>query len=524
MKKNRDNHEPTRRDFLRQSACASLGVTGLVNALAQMRLMTAATAQLPPSSEYKALICLFLNGGNDSNNLLVPAGTALSSGLRADYETGRGILAIPGNTLHALNVPTTTAAFNHHHGGTKYPLGVHNEAPGLASLFNDGDLAFVANVGTLAHPFANRTEYLTVPAKRPIQLFSHSDQQSQWQSSVSDKPFTSGWGGRAADLLNSSYNASTSKVSMSVSLAGINSFQVGTAGGLTQYVLGSSGTLPIVGFNSVNNDNNPYDLAALEGTTNGQVNYKNTPEGVRLKMFDDIMKYASANLHEKEFGRILANSRKTEQTVGGAILDATSNSGVNFDAIFTAAGATTSLALQLKMIAKLIAGRSHLGNNRQIFFCQVGGYDNHTSLISAHGTLIKELNNSLSAFATTLKGLGVWDNVVTYTASDFNRTFTPNASQGSDHAWGGHAIVMGGAVNGGDIYGNYPTLKTGAVSTSIDVDAGRGRWIPSTSVDQYSAVMAKWMGVQSTAMDAIFPNLYRFDDPFTVSTSNLAFL
>lgn len=524
MKKNQDFDRATRRDFLRQSACASLGVTGLVNALAQMRLMTAAMAQLPPSSEYKALICLFLNGGNDSNNLLVPAGTPISSGLRADYEAGRGILALPSTELHALNVPATTRAFNRHHGGTKYPLGVHGSAPALASLFNNGELAFVSNVGTLAHPFADRNEYLTVPAKRPSQLFSHSDQQSQWQSSVSDKPFTSGWGGRAADLLHSSYNASTSKVSMSISLAGINSFQVGTAGGVAQYVLGSSGTLPIVGFNGVNGDNNPYDLATVSTDASGQPVYKSTSEGTRLKMFDNIMRYTYGNLHEKEFSRVLTNSRKTEQTVGGAILEATSNSGVNFDTIFTNAGATTSLAAQLKMIAKLIAGRSHLGNNRQIFFCQVGGYDTHSSLISAHGSLIGELNNSLNAFSTALKALGVWDNVVTFTASDFNRTFTPNASAGSDHGWGGHAIVMGGSVNGGDIYGHYPTLKTGAITGSIDVDAGRGRWIPSTSVDQYSSVMAKWMGVQSTAMSAMFPNLGRFDDPFTVATSNLSFL
>ncbi len=524
MKKNQDPEQATRRDFLRQSACASLGITGLVNALAQMRLMTAAMAQLPPSSEYKAIICLFLNGGNDSNNLLVPAGTAASSGLRADYEAGRGILAIPSGDLHALNVPTTTRAFNLHHGGTKYPLGVHNEASAIAGLFNSGDLAFISNVGTLAHPFANRSEYLSFPAKRPIQLFSHSDQQSQWQSSVSDKPFTSGWGGRATDLLHSSYNAATSKVSMSISLAGINSFQVGTAGGVAQYVLGREGTLPIVGFNGLNGDNNPYDLAALPAAPGGGTpTYKDTPEGVRLKMFDDIMKYTYGNLHEKEYGRILTNSRKTEETVGGAILAANGTS-VNFDSIFNGAGATTSLAAQLKMIAKLIAGRSHLGNNRQIFFCQVGGYDTHTSLISAHTTLIRELNNSLNAFSTTLKALGVWDNVVTFTASDFNRTFTPNASQGSDHGWGGHALVMGGSVNGGDIYGHYPTLKTGAVTGSIDVDAGRGRWIPSTSVDQYSSVLAKWMGVPSSSMEAMFPNLERFDDPATVATSNLAFL
>lgn len=526
MKKHQKEDLRTRRDFLRQSACASLGVTGLVNALAQMRLMTAAMAQGPGGGGYKALVCLFLNGGHDSNNLLVPAGDPASDSLRAEYQTGRGVLSLDRSTLVPLNVPPTTKAFDRHHGGIVRAMGVHPNAPAIGSLFNEGKLAFICNVGTLAFPVANRTEYLSGAIPLPPQLFSHSDQQTQWQSSVSDRPFTSGWGGRAADLLNSSYNSSgSSKVSMSISLAGINSFQVGTSGQVTQYVVNSTGTVPLSGFSNISDttDNNPYD-----GALNADGSYILTrDQGKRLKAFEDIMKLTHSNLHEEEYNRIVARARATEGTVGAA-LTAAAATGVDFNALFNAAGATTSLGNQLKMIARLIAGRNVLGNNRQIFFCQVGGYDTHQTLLTSHGNLVTELNNSLKAFHDTLQALGVWNDVVTFTASDFNRTLTANNTDvtkaGSDHGWGGHALVMGGAVRGRDLYGHFPTLKTGAVTGSLDAGSSRGRWIPGTSVDQYSAMLTSWMGAGSNEIGAIFPNLGRFDNPFTQSSANLAFL
>ena len=307
---------------------------------------------------------------------------------------------------------------------------------------------------------------------------------------------------------------------MSISLAGINSFQVGTSGQVTQYVVNSSGTVPLSGFNSSNSDNNPYDLAL---DANGV--YKNSDQARRLKAFEDIMKLTHSNLHEEEYNRIVARARATEGTVGAA-LTAAAATGVNFDALFT--GTTASLGGQLKMIAKLIAGRNVLGNNRQIFFCQVGGYDTHQTLLTSHGNLVTELSNGLKAFHDTLQALGVWNDVVTFTASDFNRTFTANNTDatkaGSDHGWGGHAVVMGGAVHGRDIYGHFPSLKTGAVTGSLDAGSSRGRWIPGTSVDQYSSVLTSWMGAGSNEIGAIFPNLGRFDNPFTQSSANLAFL
>lgn len=510
------NHEKedlkTRRDFFRQTACASLGVTGLVNALAQMRLMTAAMAQGPAGGGYKAIVCLFLNGGNDSNNLLVPAGTASPGNLRSDYENGRGVLALPSAGLMPITVPGTTRAFDRHHGGTKYAMGLHPKAGDIAQLFNNGDLAFLCNTGTLAFPVSSRAEYLSGNVPLPVQLFSHSDQQTQWQSSVSDKPFSSGWGGRAAELMHTANNMPGSKVSMSISLAGINSFQVGTSGLVTQYVVSPNGTVPLSGFGT-----------AYASALNGDGSYKTTNEGKKLKAFENIMRLTHGNLHEEEYNRIVVRARATEGTIGAAITAAAAYPQI--DTNFT--GLTSSLQNQLKMVAKLIAGRGTLGNNRQVFFCQVGGYDTHQTLLESHGNLVDELNKSLKAFSQTLKDIGVWDNVVTFTASDFNRTFSPNnldaSKAGSDHGWGSHAMIMGGAVNGGDLYGSFPALRMGDATGSLDAGSSRGRWIPTTSVDQYSSVLTKWMGANSSEMEAIFPNLNRFDDP-TVAAANLGFL
>ena len=181
----------------------------------------------------------------------------------------------------------------------------------------------------------------------------------------------------------------------------------------------------------------------------------------------------------------------------------------------------------MKTVAKLISSRAILGNNRQIFFCQIYGYDIHFEHLHYHAKLLTELSGGLQAFHDALQAAGVWNNVTTFTASDFNRTLTPNSPDplkaGSDHGWGSHVMVMGGSVHGGDLYGNFPSLKTGAAVGSIDTHS-RGEWIPDISVDQYSAVLARWMGAGSSELESIFPNLSRFDDPLTVSSTNLGFL
>ena len=483
-----------RRDFFRQSACAALGVTGVVNTLANLRLVTAAMAQNIPSNDYRALVCLFLNGGNDSNNLLVPR----SGEFRNDYETGRGILQIPSDQLHPIQPLNDGREF-----------GLHPNAAPLQETFNDGKLAFVCNVGSLAYPIATREDYIKKTVPLPPQLFSHSDQQTQWQSSVPDQPFQSGWGGRIADLLNASTNPD-SKVSMSISLSGINSFQIGTAGDVTQFVTTPNGVAGLSGYGK-----NYKNALNADGT------YKRNDPGKRLKAFEEIMNLTHANLMEDAYNNVVRRARDAEGTVG-ATLQTAANSGIEFDELFI--NAQSNLGDQLKNVAKLIAGRSALGNRRQIFFCRVGGYDTHQSQMPSHANLTAELANAMRAFYQTTQSMGMQDNITTFTCSDFARTFTPNgtdANAGADHAWGGHAMVMGGAVKGQRLYGRFPQLLIG---TGDDAGKNRGRWIPTTSVDQYAAVLARWFGVDSNSMEAIFPNLPRFDDPLTSSRPNMDFM
>ncbi len=495
----------SRRHFVRHSACAALGWAGLVNTLAHLQLMNAALAQGGTLTDYKALVVLFLFGGNDSNNMLIPR---LGHPSYEDYKSARSILRILDSNDpdyragNPSSIPLAAGAPN---------FGLHPAMQPLVSLFNAGELAFVANVGSLAYPIS-RDQYIAGSVPVPPQLFSHSDQQLQWQSSVPDRPFSTGWGGRAADLLHANGYAA-GQVSMSITIAGVNSLQVGSD--VVQYSVTSNGAVSLDGYAA---NGQPYGAAL-----NPDGSYQATTQGKRLKAFEDIMRYTHQHLLEEGYNTVVRRARANEALIGAALTGAGA-SGVDFDGIFTNAGATTDLGDQLKMIAKLIAGRNSLGNRRQIFFCSAGGYDTHQDQIEAHGNLMAELAASLKAFHDALGALGVNDNVLTVTHSDFTRTLTPNGTDpltaGSDHGWGGHQIILGGPVNGGQIFGTFPSLKVG---TDQDVDRNRGRWIPTTAVDQYAAVAARWLGVETSAMPAIFPNLGRFADPFR-SSANLGFV
>ncbi len=518
----------TRRNFLRQAACAALGATAMVNTLAALRLTSAAIAQGNDLDDYKALVCIFLNGGNDSNNLLVPMGAVGGNPVRADYETGRDVLALGNDTLRGLTLPPSASnAFKKHYGGSSSPLGVHPNAPGIANLFNSGDLAFVCNVGTLAYPIPTRMDLLEDRVPVPLDLFSHSDQQTQWQTSVPDNLSNTGWGGRVADLLDAGYNGDSSKVSMSISLSGVNTFQRGLNPETNAFGISPSGTIPLSGFGS---PTDPYGNAYHPGASFYEPTYQDRREGHRLKALEQLVKLTSENLLEDAHASKIVSARGVSESVNAAVAAAVST-GVNFDQLFAGAvdedGGGNLLADQMKMVAQLIVGRSALGNSRQIFFVNVGGYDIHRSHMASHAMLMNELSGALAAFRDALVAAGDWDKVVAYTASDFSRTFTANGSDndaGTDHAWGGHAMVLGGPVKGGNLYGHFPSLKTGDHPESIDSRRERGRWIPSTSVDQYSAVLAKWFGVDSNSMETIFPNINRFDDPFSVAAANLRFL
>jgi len=568
LRKSTDRSKPNRRDFLVQTGCAGMGITSLVNTLAQLKLVGAASAQSAPG-QYKAIVCLFLNGGADQNNFIIPAGS--SSAARLAYEAGRGVLAIQnsdfdnityasgsGNLTKSSRLNPLTTAYEHASGYSGGSMALHPGAAPLAELFNAGELAVVSNIGTLVQPGLTRANYASRPASyKPPQLFSHSDQQVQWQSSIPDKPFTSGWGGRVADILSSS---NTGEISLSVSIAGLNSFQVGVRE--QPYVMGSSGTVPsFSGYgspytNALRNTGYSPDFtgAAGQGTKYnplaelasgadplGSTNYKNSKEGWRLRSLEQMLAMSHASLFDTTYLGVPKNARVTEGLVGAALGQTiTTGTATRMDTYFdqqfpTGLFATRvpDVANQLKMVARLIAGRSSLSNNRQIFFVQLGGWDTHTSQIPSTSptagqySLINQLSRSVKAFRDAMVAEGMWDNVMMFTSSDFNRTFTPNKNDstgGSDHAWGGHAIVTGGAVKGQNIYGQFPELT---VNGGMDVSGNRGRWIPTTAVDQYAAMIARWFGVSDADIPAIFPNVSRFMpnfSPSALAAANLDFI
>jgi uncharacterized protein (DUF1501 family) len=466
---------PTRREFLGSACCAAVGATGLLSALGSLRLMAAAASpangpQVPPragaiAGDYKALVCLFLNGGNDANNLIVPTGSAYSA-----YASARTNLALPQTGLLPISPKTSD--------GRSWAL--HAAVPELQNLFNSGKAAFLANVGTLVYP-TTKAQYTAASVPLPPQLFSHSDQQVQWQHSVPDKPTQTGWGGRIADLL-SAFNSSE-QISMSISVAGKNTFQIGNR--ISQYAIGTGGASTLAGNTSTVN---PTNL-----------------DGIRFRAQKDIFALSQPNLLETAFGT----------TTGDAIVSADLlNTVLNATPAVQTAFPNTTTGNQLKMVARLIAASPTLGLKRQVFFVQLGGWDLHAAQVTnatptsgAHADLLAQTMQAVNAFYNATNELGVGNQVTLFSASDFGRTYRSNGD-GSDHGWGNHQFIVGGAVKGGDIYGKMPTLTINGPD-----DTGLGRWIPTTSVDEYAATLASWFGVSNSDLPVVLPNIGRFAKP-----------
>jgi uncharacterized protein (DUF1501 family) len=465
----------SRRKFL-GACCASVGATGLLSTLGQLRLMGAVASPdngpvAPPragapQTDYKALVCLFLAGGNDANNLVIPTDNATY----AAYAAGRGALALPQNAVLPITPRTDDGR----------TWGIHPAMTELRNLFNSGQFAVLANVGTLAYPMT-KAQYLNGSVPRPAQLFSHNDQQVEWQSSIADKPFVTGWGGRLADLTNA-FNTNN-RISMSITLNGQNSFQVGRQ--VDQYAVGTGGAI------------------ALTGSGTGT-----SVNGLRTAALNDALARQNGNLFETAFGGL------TNSAIGSSALISSVITGASpFAPVFNAV-ANTSLAQQLHMVARLVNAQQTLGLKRQIFFVRVGGFDLHDNQVTAgattsgaHANLLRDISQSLNAFNNALVRIGAENQVTTFTASDFGRTYNTNGD-GSDHGWGSHHFLMGGAVRGGDIYGRMPTFAIDGPD-----DTGRGRWIPTTSVDEYSGTLAKWFGVSATDLPVVLPNIGRFAKP-----------
>lgn len=466
----------TRRDFLRNTACAlgsmalasTVDTLGLVNAYAQS------------AADYRALVCIFLSGGNDCNNMIVDLNQFSS------YNTVRGPaqLAIPQANLLLIS-PLSGGSY-----------GLHPMLPEIKALFDQGKIAVVSNVGPLVEPLTRMT-YQNGTGKKPLQLFSHSDQIGLWQSSVADTAIQTGWGGRIADKTGGLNGLAT--FPQMTSIAGTSLFLTGAT--VRPLVIGDSNTqlsqvLPL---------NNPPGSAGFTAAQNT----------ARRTAFDQINALDPGVTLIKASASIRTSALQTQAALASV------------SPTLATAFPNTTLGRQLKQVALVIKActdpTAGINMKRQIFFCNLGGFDTHSLQTSAtftggQGNLLQQLSQAMNAFYQATLELNVSTRVTTFTLSDFGRTLSPSgsgvAAVGSDHGWGNHHFVMGGSVIGARFYGSYPTL---ALSGPDDAD-NRGRWIPTTAVEQYAATLGNWYGLSSSDFPAVFPLLSHF------SPSNMGFM
>ncbi|MEL6870216.1 MAG: DUF1501 domain-containing protein [Pseudomonadota bacterium] len=448
-----------RRTFI-QHSCA-LGATLPTLGTSLLSLASARTAAAQSASDYKALVCILLAGGNDSYNMLLPT----DPDTYATYAAIRADLALPAQDL----LPIAPLNAN----GRSFA--VHPQMAALQSLFNNGDAAMVANVGTLLEPF-DAAAVEAGRARLPVGLFSHADQISQWQTAVPDGRTSEGWAGRIADGLQAGNPANG--IGMNISLSGSNVFQSGQS--TDTYSISANGT-GAIGINSY-----------ADGTGFGDY---------RKRVLDQILAMPQPHTLRGAFSRRLRESIENQQ-----IFDAAMTQAQPFDTGFSAA----PLSAALRQIARVISVRDVIGNPRQTFFVTIGGWDHHDEVLNNQARMLPQVANALAEFAQALKDINVFDQVTTFTISDFGRTMTSNG-RGSDHGWGGHHIVVGGQVQGQHIFGDYPTLAL----ANAPLDVGRGIYAPTTSIDAYFADLALWFGVAPSELDRVLPNVRTFYDPLS---------
>jgi uncharacterized protein (DUF1501 family) len=475
----------SRRDFLRGLGCTFL-TRAAIYAGAERLLTMNAFAQ---SSDYRALVCIFLFGGNDSNNMIIPYDGYFDMGGYNDIRGGTGIQIPQANLLQISPA----------HGGGKFglhpALGNPFSGSSLYDLWNQRKVAAVVNVGTLIKPIT-RTDYQSGKF-RPYQLFSHSDQQTEWQTSVAGSPSPTGWAGRVADV----FGISPTGFPTIASISGVTIF---SAGASTRPIALPDSNTSLANALKLNRPADAQDGSALKEL-----------------LMQDSMGGTPALVHD--VAAITAQAILNNQAL---------QQGQDVSTAFP----NTGLGRQLKQVARLIKLAPSLNITKQIFFCSIGGFDTHNNqnpnadplnFNAGQPSLLNQLSQAMAAFYQCVSGeLGVGPKVTTFTESDFSRTFLPGGQAtgtGTDHAWGSHQFIMGDAVTGGDFYfdpalGGYPTLALGGPN---DTDGGatpRGRWIPTTGVDQYAATLATWFGVSASDLRTVFPNLGNF------GSSNLGFM
>jgi uncharacterized protein (DUF1501 family) len=473
----------TRRTFLGQAGCAALSSIPMLNMLLNLKLANQAAAQ-GSLNDRKTLVCIFLHGGNDSFNMLIPRDPAR----HAVYAATRGNLALTQSEI----APT---ALNQDSGGDGQLYALHPGCTGLRELFNGlgGDtsrrrLSFLTNVGTLIQP-TNKAQYLAESVPLPRALFSHSDQIDQWQTSVPQGlTQLSGWGGRAADVLHSTYNSG--QTAMSISLSGNNLFQVGN--NTQQFVVTPGGAMT-------------FSAAAGQQPASNPLNVKNAAHR-------SLIEQHYANLMQQSFGQLTKTSLDLQEYFQ------TLFNTFDESRIQTPFPPNNYIGTNLRAIAKMIALREPLGLRRQTIFLSYGGWDHHAELLETQAEMLAYLDAALIAFQKALEELGLQNDVITFSCSDFGRTLRSNG-RGTDHAWGGNALVLGGPVQGGRIVGTFPDLT---LESNDDVGYG-GRLVPTTSVDAFFAELLRWFGVSPANMSYVLPNLANFYD-VNSSTLPLGFL
>lgn len=513
----------SRRDFLRGS-CGLLACGGLSAMLPQMQLIPSAVAGV--ASGYKALVCVFLNGGNDSWNLLMPGGGTAHSlyvtarnGLYDSGSNAAGLAlrpaAVPAQAATATMPPSAIGI-----SGTQY--GVNPFAPELATLYGEGNLAFLANVGAVVHPLT-RAGYNSRP--RPPQLYSHNDQTNLWHiGSGSNTQVTQGWGGRVAGL-TSKLSSAMAGLPPTITLSGQSRFLVGEA---------LNGT-PLFPFTLSNSSTSPAATLIEYGVSGQNAREMQT---VRNQYLQEMLDLANPQAFTEEYRAIVTRSRELaldvinpafatvnadSHPVNAPFAQLTGNGGNNNESI-----TNTGFFQQLRQIARMIRVSTDpnlpnpINANRQVFFVSIGGFDTHDGQItgvgaSGHHRLLQRVSRGVNAFFRAMQGIGLENDVTLLTTSEFARTINSNGN-GSDHAWGGVQFVVGGAVNGGQVYGRYPSIAlNNSLTTPIagsDPSQGecfsRGQFLPTLAVDQVSATLARWMGVENAELPGLFPNIDNF--------------
>lgn len=445
----------------RREALKVIGIGAAAGAPLFTSLLAAGSAAAQTANDYKALVVVFQQGGNDNNNLIIPAGSGYAA-----YQSARPAVAIAQNTL--LGVTPTG------YGGPS--LGFAPQLANLRALFEAGHAALVPNVGTLVQP-VTKAEFNAGSKPLPFQLFSHSDQQRAWETGLPAAESRTGWLGRLGDLTAGVFNPG-SQVSVCMSISSNNVIQAGET--TPQFMLNQGGPVRI------------NELDGLYGSAAG---------GAALRR---LLTENRWHTMEATYNGICARAI----TSGEAVSTALASAGAPLATVFP----DTNLGRSARMIANMIRVRGALGHKRQIFYMASGGWDVHDDLLPQHDALLRELDGALNALYLATVELGVPNAVTTFTASDFGRALQTNG-RGSDHGWGGHHVVVGGAVQGRRLYGSWPTIAIGGPE-----DAGQGRLIPTTSLDQYAATLCSWFGADSSQLMNVLPNLGRF------STGNLGFL